>query len=329
MRLLKNGGRGREHMNKTNYNPQEATYEPFLGVDPRRFATEIEQQWIEYGNTPSDNLKHNWRKMAYTFNQHLQNAGTISKMMVYRFPLPTGGGKSTSVPYYLAMLGGLAGTRDRCPGVIVTTQYTSECDRIASKINELGPKYGMQEPMATPLHSGVNRRGLKLSSWPFVITTQAGMTRALVEENNDDLGNMKGKFRVLPWLLQYDHGSQLREDMVHDLISNANPQKVLSLIGLDGQRRPQRHMVIMDEMLMPLSSHNLTDEGIRMLLKSIPADLVVKHRDSIQTISEMLGLIAMNGCMNVDKSKLTEADLGDWKDRCASVVPLYNDQRLL
>lgn len=292
---------------------------PFMGVDPRRFSMEIEQQWIGFGNTPSPALKHNWYQMAKTLNRHLQNAGTMQGAMTYRFPLETGAGKSTSLPRYLAMLGGIAGTRDRCPGVIITTQYTVECDRIAEEINRMGSEYGMKEPMAIALHSGVNRSKLKstkLHSWPFIVMTQAAMTIALVEEGLSDL---KG-FRRLPWLMRYANGEN-EETLVHRWDS-----VVAGLMGVGQQ--PRRHMVIMDEMLMPFKSHNLTTEGVTKLMNSIPEELRLKHRDAMSTISQLLGLIELNSCMTFDEEGwLKTADLGDWPKRAASVVPLIQDLR--
>lgn len=301
---------------------------PYLGIDPKQFTDVMEQQWLEYGNVASANLKHNWWKMAFTLNQHLQNAGTNNKMMVYRYPMPTGGGKSTGLPRYLALLGALAQTRDRCPGAIVTTQYTAECDRIASEINQIGREYGMKEDMAVALHSGVNRKGLQLHSWPFVITTQAGMTRALVEEGNNDL---KRGFKVLPWLMQYENGSQVWEDLIHEMVTGPrNCLQALESLGLDGKLKRQRSMVIFDEMLTPLKPHYLTEDGIKALLKSIPRELAAKHPDAMDGIGHVLSMIAVNSAMNpTGRTRFTEADRGLtlWREQFPSIVPLYKELR--
>ena len=63
--------------------------------------------------------------------------------------------------------------------VLITAQRIEDCNQFQKRVNELGKLYGMKEPMAIAYHSQVNKQKVKFSElkkWPFLITTQKGLT---------------------------------------------------------------------------------------------------------------------------------------------------------
>ena len=162
--------------------------DPYCGVPPDWFVDERVKLWKEHRNIPSSALKSAWELLASKLNEHLGDHDTNRRGMIYRFALETGGGKSTGLQLYFGMLAGIAKVRENCPAALVTAQRIEDCDQFQNRVNEFGKLYGMKEPMAIAYHSKVNKQKVKyseLKQWPFLITTQKGLTISLIEYEID------------------------------------------------------------------------------------------------------------------------------------------------
>ena len=147
-------------------------------------------------------------KLASKLNEHLCDYDSNRRGMMYRFCLETGGGKSTGLQLYFGMLAGIAKVPVNCPAALITAQRIEDCDQFQKRVNELGKLYGMKEPMAIAYHSQVNKKKVKyseLKQWPFLITTQKGLTIGLIEYEIDDLN-----WKRLPSFLEYDYDNPLK-----------------------------------------------------------------------------------------------------------------------
>lgn len=283
--------------------------DPYFGVPPNLFVDERVKLWKEHGNVPSSKLKWAWEKLASKLNEHLSDYDNSRRGMMYRFCLETGGGKSTGLQLYFGMLAGIAKVSANCPAALITAQRIEDCDQFQKRVNELGKLYGMKEPMAIAYHSQVNKQKVKyseLKQWPFLITTQKGLTISLIECEIDDLF-----WHRLPSFLKYKYNDPLK------IAESLNKNNIYDLYF-------GRHMILMDEALDPYATFSISCDTIDDLFDNIPQKIAEKHIDILKDILDLKREILLHKKFNSD-SEIARLDA--WRKSASSVVPLMNSLR--
>ena len=300
--------------------------DPYQGVPVDLFVSERVRLWREEGHgdvDPSANLIDAWEHLCRWMNVYLINSCKVGGRhpdyepyledlknaggrnvhdhdTSYRYALETGGGKSTGIRLWFAMLGGIARTPEKCPSALVTAQRIEECDIFMEEVNRLGTLYGMEQPMAVAFHSKAKSKTLSYASlkdWPFVASTQKGLILGLIEDGIDGL-----YFKRLKAMTDYKHAQKPSLD------HSFNP------IG-------KRDMYVMDETLSPFAAFNVHQRTLDEILEGIPDELAADHKAILYGIDALLTEIRMHKRFARDGE---EGDLKDWREFAPSVLPLIN-----
>ena len=90
---------------------------------------------------PARNLKKAWEILADMLNKHLADGQLEINYANYRrlieCGIPMGGGKSTGLAVYAAMLAGMAEEPKQCPGLLMVCERIEDCNSQAKTINRL------------------------------------------------------------------------------------------------------------------------------------------------------------------------------------------------
>jgi hypothetical protein len=100
-------------------------------IDSNLFVTRFEKKFQAWGNIVTDKLKETWNQNCVVFNNVIANKETPIK---YVISAPTGSAKTENMITYCAML-------PKTFTVLISTNLTSEADRIAADINTEAKEY--------------------------------------------------------------------------------------------------------------------------------------------------------------------------------------------